>query len=237
MKQATIYKITNDINSKVYVGQTYKTPEERFQRHSNESRWKNVKRMPIVLAILKYGKEHFRVDALEVLPYDMPQSYVDSKEVEWGIRLNSLSPNGYNLKLGNAQGIISDETKRKISVAHKGKKVSPKTIQKLRDSHKGHKVKESTKKKLSDHFKGKPTHINTKIGASLASAKHYTLISPSGDTVHIYNMRKFAKEMKMSPSKLCELSKGKIKRYKGWTTIHLLAPDEFSSKASPSDSL
>ena len=32
-----IYKITNKVNGKIYIGQTVKTVEKRFQQHKNNS--------------------------------------------------------------------------------------------------------------------------------------------------------------------------------------------------------
>ena len=85
--KAIIYKITNDINDKVYVGQTWKTAEERFSRHLAESRWKNtncgsIKHsvMPIILAIKKYGACRFKVHTLEEI-VDCTQSFLNEREV------------------------------------------------------------------------------------------------------------------------------------------------------------
>ena len=37
---AYIYKITNDINNKVYIGKTIKTVEERFRQHLKRQKTK-----------------------------------------------------------------------------------------------------------------------------------------------------------------------------------------------------
>ena len=59
-----IYKITNVINNKVYIGQVYnKSIEARFYRHVKEASPKN----PIIVdrAIYKYGKENFIVEQID----------------------------------------------------------------------------------------------------------------------------------------------------------------------------
>lgn len=51
---------------------------------------------------------------------------------------------------------LSEETKRKISEAQKGKRPSDETRRKLSESHKGHKHSEETKRKMSETQKGRP---------------------------------------------------------------------------------
>ncbi len=213
---ARIYKIINDLNPKIYVGQTYKSLPDRFSRHCSESTWRNTKRMPIVLAIKKYGKEHFSIHLLEELPDGMDQKAVDLKEVEWGLKMNALSPFGYNLKLGNATGILSEETKRKIGNAHRGKKASEETKRRLSLSHMGYKVKEETKKKLSQLWKGIPLSPLAKMRCIEANSRTHTLISPSGVETQITNMAKFCRENGYDKSNMCELVRGRKSSYRGW---------------------
>lgn len=88
-----IYKITNKINGKVYIGQSMH-PEERWRAHC----WKltNYKSM-ISEAIQKYGQENF---SFEILGW-----YEDynQKEKDFIQEYNSLAPNGYNIALGGEQ--------------------------------------------------------------------------------------------------------------------------------------
>ena len=148
---AKIYKITNLLNNKIYVGQTYSTLENRFKKHYRDSSGKNPKNMPIVLAIKKYGINYFKIELLEELSSDLTQLDVDLKEKYWGLKLNSLSPNGYNLKLGNGRGILSEESKLKISKIHKGKLVSAETRLKISKSKKGMKNSVESKNKISQN--------------------------------------------------------------------------------------
>lgn len=133
---ARIYKITNAVNGKIYVGQTHLSLDKRFQRHRKDAYGKVAKRMPILFAIKKYKSKNFKIELLEELTH-VTQHEVDNREIYWGKLLNSLSPNGYNLKLGNANGILSQETKDKIGNVHRGKIVSDETRKKLSDSLKG----------------------------------------------------------------------------------------------------
>ena len=60
-----IYKITNDINNKVYVGKTNLSIEERFAQHKKDAfKDKNEKR-PLYSAMKKYGVNHFYIEQIE----------------------------------------------------------------------------------------------------------------------------------------------------------------------------
>ena len=60
-----IYKITNDINNKVYIGKTAFSIEKRFKEHCKDAfRDRNEKR-PLYMAMQKYGIEHFHIEQIE----------------------------------------------------------------------------------------------------------------------------------------------------------------------------
>lgn len=110
-----IYKITNDINNKIYIGQTTKTLQERVR--SYKSTYKRGAR-PIECAMIKYGVEHFK---WEIIDTAKTKEELDSKEKYWISYYNCVTPNGYNVELGgNSVGKHSEETKRKISEAQIG---------------------------------------------------------------------------------------------------------------------
>ena len=54
-----IYKITNKINKKIYIGQTTRSIEERWKGHCKPSM---TARSLISRAIQKYGKENFIIE-------------------------------------------------------------------------------------------------------------------------------------------------------------------------------
>ena len=58
-KKAYIYKITNNINNKIYIGKTNLTIEKRFKEHCRDAfRERNEKR-PLYAAMRKYGIQKF----------------------------------------------------------------------------------------------------------------------------------------------------------------------------------
>lgn len=88
-----IYIIINDINNKIYVGQSVNT-QERFSKHISDAIHKRDN-MIIHKAIRKYGKEHFSYSILE----RQIENY-DEREQYWITKLNTIQPNGYNINMG-----------------------------------------------------------------------------------------------------------------------------------------
>jgi len=104
-----IYKITNLINGKIYVGQTRNGIKERWRGHCKFSK----SNMAITRAIIKYGKENFKIEQIDCAK-DLYE--LDNKEVYYIKKLNTLSPNGYNLNSGgNANKVVSEESLEKMS--------------------------------------------------------------------------------------------------------------------------
>lgn len=83
-----IYKITNLINEKVYIGQSIHI-ERRWQEHCQPS-----SRSLIGRAIKKYGKENFSFQILE----ECREEQLDKLEEEYISKYNSVVPNGYNIE-------------------------------------------------------------------------------------------------------------------------------------------
>ena len=87
-----IYKITNVLNGKCYIGQSV-DPNKRFVSHCSRAN-NDSDNSPIHAAIKKYGKENFELEILE-----WTEDY-NRREKELIQEYNSLSPNGYNIALG-----------------------------------------------------------------------------------------------------------------------------------------
>lgn len=96
-----IYKITNKINNKIYIGKVYnRSTMERFKRHCNDAK-PNAKSL-IDRAIYKYGKENFIVEVIDTVD---SLDELGRKEKFWISKYNSIDKNiGYNLTLGGDGG-------------------------------------------------------------------------------------------------------------------------------------
>ena len=90
MAYGVIYKITNKLNGKPYVGQTTRTLEERFLEHSKADSYPGR-------AIRKHGKENF---SIEILVECQTQKELDEQERFFIEKFNCKHPNGYNFTEG-----------------------------------------------------------------------------------------------------------------------------------------
>lgn len=163
--QGYIYKIINSVNGKIYIGKTVQKLSRRFHQHiakalKNEPRLRHIK---LYSAIRKYGYKNFSIEELESMEVNSSKE-LNAREIYWISYYNSTDTTvGYNLTGGGDGGSnmlpetsnkivntkrqrgslsLSDETKRKISIAKTGKKFT-----------------EEHKKHLSDNHHLKTTHI------------------------------------------------------------------------------
>lgn len=90
-----IYLISNDINSKLYVGQTIQTLNKRFNGHCCYSKSDRSANMYIKRAIHKYGRDKFHITLIEECPINL----LNDREKYWISFYDSYN-NGYNLTKG-----------------------------------------------------------------------------------------------------------------------------------------
>ena len=90
---AFIYKITNSINNKVYIGKTEYSIEKRWKEHCNDAFKDRNEKRPLYVAIRKYGIKNFNIELIE------ETNIPEEKEIYWIKYYNSFE-NGYNATLG-----------------------------------------------------------------------------------------------------------------------------------------
>lgn len=128
-----IYVIENLIDGKMYVGQTC-DPKERERRHLNGYETGCV---ALHNAISKYGKANFEFILLEG---GLSLEESNEREIYWIHTLNTMRPQGYNLRYGGeAGGIPGFEARERMRLAQLGKKQSKEQIEKRAASHRGRK--------------------------------------------------------------------------------------------------
>ena len=95
-----IYKITNKINGKSYIGQTIQNVKERFYQHCATKCSQAILNMVIHKAINKYGKSNFTIEVIE----EVESTNLNDRERYW-IRYYDSYNNGYNSTEGGQDGI------------------------------------------------------------------------------------------------------------------------------------
>ena len=118
-----IYKITNLTSGKIYVGQavSHILNHKRYRPYGHDGRFRchiseafsTKKNQSHYLnnAIRKYGVPDFDVELVECCE----TKDADERETHYIKELNSLFPNGYNLKNGGNVFTHSDESKKRVS--------------------------------------------------------------------------------------------------------------------------
>jgi len=176
-----IYKITNLVNGKIYIGCS-KDIEHRWQTHI-KAKSKNT---AIHCAINKYGKDKFGFEVL----LECPNICFDYWEKKYISDYNTMTPNGYNLTNGGMYKVIlSEESKAKFKKSTIGRKRSDEARKNMSDAHKGkpsgglgRKHTEESKQKMSKANKGRVHTEESRTNMSNAS---------SGVNYYIYDNKTF----------------------------------------------
>lgn len=145
-----VYKITNLVNGKIYIG-----------KHSTNNLNDNYMGSGVVLhqAYQKYGLECFNK---EVIQFYTNNVELNQGEIYWIAQFNSTDPNiGYNRTFGGDGGSPTEETRRKLSEVqkgrvpwNKGKHHTEETKQKMSAAKKGKVNTEEHRRKISEARKG-----------------------------------------------------------------------------------
>jgi len=159
-----IYKITNLVNGKIYIGLTSKGLDRRLYTHWNSAINKGDNTI-LHKAMRKYGIENFNIEEIDVANN---LNEANQLEVKWIAEYQTnvyrhSDGNGYNMTDGgegtlgrkgqphttefkqylrelNTGRTHTNEVKRQISESKLGKKRSPETIKKMSESRKGQKA-------------------------------------------------------------------------------------------------
>lgn len=197
----SVYKHTCP-NNKVYIGMTCQIPKKRWQNgksYKGNNHFNN--------AINKYGWKNIKH---EIIDCNLTKEEAEKLEI-YLINFVYNSNNrdfGYNIEYGGCHhGKTSKETKKKLSISHKGLHNSPNT-----EFKKGHItiVTKEMKQKISEKNKGKHASIETefKKGHKPLNAKKIICV----ETKIIYNsIKEASRKTKIMDCHICEVCKGKRK--------------------------
>lgn len=174
-----IYKITNTINDKVYIGQTVNTFNRRYRAGKW---WKYTTNRHLISAVNMYGHEVFEVD--KEFDVAMTKEELDLKEKLWIEYYQSNNRlYGYNIEDGGGNGKLSDEAKvwrtefnRELAKKKKGIPRSEKDKKAIQDAY--------DKKFLEEHPKEEADIIQNLFNQGYSKA---SIERDYGYSVHIIN--------------------------------------------------
>ena len=126
-----IYKVTNSINGKVYIGQTTVGFDERYHGGIKATHNSHLKR-----AIEKYGVDSFNIEKEYDVAYSKEE--LDNLERYYIEKFKSNTGEfGYNKTSGGESYVMSQDVKDRISKAKRGQKLSMETRAKLSEIRSG----------------------------------------------------------------------------------------------------
>ena len=196
MLNMLIYKITNLVNGKVYIGQTSGTILHRWSQHPDKCCQK------LYNAIMKYGKSNFKIEEIDI---SETQEELNNKEKYWIKFYNSME-NGYNIQEGGYKGRHSEETKKKISEALKGSN----------NYWYGKKQSKEMLDKRSKALLGKKHSEQRKINSSLANTQRFEILCiQNGQKYH--SIREASRQLNLLDSHICGVLKGNRTHTGGYT--------------------
>jgi group I intron endonuclease len=164
-----IYSIVNNINGKVYIGQSVNI-YKRWKEHINMDSKSLIHR-----AIQKYGEQNFTFSIIKSISSDSPINRIllNCYECFFIKQYNATNRDkGYNITSGGNQytiskeacmersvrlqgHLVSAETRKKIGDKNRGRKRSPEVIAKIRASSLGRKHTAETKRKIAEGQKNR----------------------------------------------------------------------------------
>lgn len=161
----------NKINGKVYVGQTKHKPEDRWKRNGS-----GYKAGIFRFAINKYGWDNFEHIIVKT---NLTKKEADDLEIALIKYYKSLKMS-YNITDGGegTTGMkMSEESRRKMSVARKGKVKCPEYLKlEISKRFKGIPKSQETRSKISKALKGKPKSEIAKL--RMRQNHVYTRLTP-----------------------------------------------------------
>ena len=157
-----IYKATNTINGKSYIGQTTRSFNRRKTEHLSQAKGNHRSCAYFHSALLKYGADNF---AWEILYQSNDMDKLNIKEQSYIQEYNSYGDGGYNLCLGGGSNSGYKHSEETL-IKRRGYKHTEEFRKAASERMKGRIVLESTKEKIRQHNIGKKASAETKIKMS-----------------------------------------------------------------------
>jgi group I intron endonuclease len=159
-----IYKITNLINNKLYIGQTVNI-SKRWSQHKTEAK-RDDPRMVVNQAMKKHGIENFTFDIIAECETIDDANIIETELIVQYQSHISLG-NGYNVSNGGSNAPKTEEWKEHMSKLFTGRPISEETKKKISDALIGRPLSEETKKKMSEVRQNMPAEQRQKISEAL----------------------------------------------------------------------
>lgn len=184
-----IYKLTNQVTGRIYIGQTVTSLARRWSQHST-----SMKNSPLYNAFRKYGPENFTIEAICTA---LDPEHLNELERYFIYYYNSLVPNGYNLTSGGDSAFTRSKYTKELQ----------------RKAMTGRVPSEETRAKISQTLMGRPGNrkgaTHTEEVKKLISEKQFgrTLSKATRNKMSASHKDRLANNRERSPAQLEALKK------------------------------
>ena len=205
-----IYMIQNKVNGKIYIGQTINIEGNRWKRHKSELRGGYHVNKHLQRSWNKYGEENFEFSVL----LKCKESQLNTYEQYYIFELMAYEPGiGYNNTYGGDSGRPTEESRKILSEAMKGKHHTEETKKKISETEKGKTLSEETRRKIGEANKGKNN----------PKSKLVIQINPSTNEIinTYFGTREAARQTGFCQTSISACCRGKQKKYKGYKWMYL----------------
>ena len=211
----TVYQHKNKINGKVYIGITSQKPEQRWR---NGEGYKSSPHF--YSAIQKYGWDNFEHNILFV---ELTKEQACLKEQELIKEFNSMNREyGYNSTSGGDIFVMNEETKQKISQAlmgnqnNLGHSCSEEKKKKISEAQKGRKFTEEHKQKLSEAAKNRHVPCSEEKKQTLKEKSHKNPVYCEELNKVFESVQECGRQLGIPATNISKLCKGRGKTLKGY---------------------
>lgn len=203
-----VYKITNTINNKVYIGITKCSLSKRWKEHKSASKKSNLH---LYVSIRKYGLSNFKIEQIYSAK-DENDMY--NQEIKLIAFYKANNPKfGYNNSIGGEKSSLgkklTDIQKKAISGFQKNRKRKPHS--------------DETKKKMSESAKGRDMSkfilksVEKRKGLAASNRVKINQYTLSGEFICAHNsLTEAANSVNGTPSAFGAIKRGRLKTYKNY---------------------
>ena len=211
----TVYQHKNKINRKIYIGITMQEPKQRWR---NGEGYKSSPHF--YAAIQKYGWNNFEHN---ILFQDLTKEEACAKEQELIAKYNSMNRNfGYNSTSGGEVFIMNEEIKQKISQSMIGNKnslnhpCSEEKKKKISEAQKGRQLTGEHKQKLSKAAKNRHTPCSEQTKENIRKASHKKPVYCEELDEVFESVQECSRQLGIPATNISKLCNGRGKTLKGY---------------------
>lgn len=216
-----IYCITNLVNGKKYIGQSWNIQSRWYQYRTRNG---NVSNCHFLNSLDKYGREKFKYEVLKELHSNsLTQVMLDCYEDFYIKKYDTMNPEkGYNKKSGGGNGKHSVESRLKMSESRKGKQLSekareniskankgrrhtPEAIEHMRQAQKGRIKTAEHRQKISNTLKGHKNNVGQLVSEETRKKISQTLTGRKASEETKQKLREICRIRKEDPNYCCKI--------------------------------